>query len=79
MTRPITTAELLLQQIADSLVEIKGLLQQGPAAQQDPEPGPVEVRGQADKADADTPPAKPVSGKKSSRPSSGRTRPVSGK
>lgn len=33
MANPVTTVEVLLQQIADSLVEITSLLRQGPAAQ----------------------------------------------
>lgn len=46
MAHPVTTAEVLLQQIADSLVEITGLLRQAsaPDPEQDPAPAPVPAR-----------------------------------
>lgn len=74
MVRPVTASEVLLQQIAGSLERIEGLLQQDQTAEQ-PADGPVEVRGQAAKADAEPAPAKKTS---STRKSGRRSRPVSG-
>jgi hypothetical protein len=45
--RPVTTVEVLLQQIGDSLVEITGLLRQAtatpPTSEPEPEPEPTPV------------------------------------
>lgn len=53
MTRPVTTSELLLQQIADSNAEIVDLLRQGqrrPAAEPTDEDAPSRQRRSAKKA-----------------------------